>query len=134
MSYRLVFDTKHQYGSGQGIQVPVILGLRGQIVKLDAKVDTGAEYCVFQRGYGEHLGLEIEKGHEQRLATPTGSFQTFGHFLTIEVFGYPVDSMVYFAVDPDFKRNVLGRNGWLNRYRVAFIDHDSELYLSPYDA
>lgn len=36
--------------------IPVVLHLKNQSVELEAKVDTGAEYCVFERGYAESLG------------------------------------------------------------------------------
>jgi hypothetical protein len=31
-------------------------------------------------------------------------------------------------------RDLLGRNGWLDRLRVAIIHYDREIYLSPYDS
>jgi hypothetical protein len=42
-------------------------------------------------------------------------------------------SMVYFFADPLVVNNVLGRIGWLDRVRLGLIDHDSRIYLAPYD-
>ena len=47
--------------------------------------------------------------------------------------GIVVYSMVYFFADPMIAKNVLGRVGWLDRVRLGLVDHDSELYLAPYD-
>ena len=42
--------------------------------------------------------------------------------------------MVYFAASPAFRRNVLGRSGWLQQLRVAIVDYDSVLYVAKYDS
>jgi hypothetical protein len=45
---------------------------------------------------------------------------------------YSFDVMVYFAVEASFKRNVLGRGGWLDHVRLGLVDYQGELYLSRY--
>lgn len=92
------------------------------------------QYCVFERKWGEQLGLAIEAGNSQTFLGPAGqSFDTFGHEVTIEVLGFEVESTVFFAKDPEVRRSVLGRVGWLNKFRIALVDHDRQLYLSPYN-
>ena len=41
--------------------------------------------------------------------------------------------MVYFFTDQAIRKNVLGRSGWLDRVRVGLIDHDCQIYLTPYN-
>jgi hypothetical protein len=41
-------------------------------------------------------------------------------------------AIVFFASDSAFNRNFLGRSGWLDRVRIAIIDYDRILFLSPY--
>ena len=41
--------------------------------------------------------------------------------------------MVFFAEDENFRRNVLGRNGWLDRVVIGINDYDGKLYLSRYE-
>lgn len=48
--------------------------------------------------------------------------------------GLEFSALVFFAQDPAFARNFLGRKGWLDRLRVAIIDYDRTLYLSTYDS
>jgi hypothetical protein len=43
------------------------------------------------------------------------------------------DSMIYFAAEEHYNRNVVGRHGWLNRVRLALIDYEGMLYLSRAD-
>ena len=131
----LEFQERHQYEDVLwGIPIPVVLRVGDQIVDLKAKLDTGSQYCVFERKWGEQLGLTIETGRPQRMVGPTDQgFDTFGHEIIVEVLGFQVLSTVFFAKDPGFRRSVLGRLGWLNKFRLAVIDYDRHLYLSAHD-
>jgi len=130
MSYQLEFDSLHRYDAGKsGITVPVTLSLANASIALDAKIDTGATYCIFQRLYGEHLGLDIESGHQQLIGTATGSFAAFGHTVGLSVLGFEFDAVVFFAGSDSFKRDVLGRHGWLNRVQLGIVDYYGKLYL-----
>jgi len=134
MSLTLRFATLHNYVSSQaGITVPVTLLSASDSVKFDAKVDTGSSHCIFQRQYGEQLGLEIESGASERFAAATGSLTAYGHEVTITTLGIETVAVVFFAADEHFNRNLLGRAGWLDRVRFGLIDYDSLLYLSAYD-
>jgi hypothetical protein len=48
------------------------------------------------------------------------------------MFGIEFAAYVFFAQDPVFSRDFLGRAGWLNRLRIAIVDYDRMLFLSPY--
>jgi hypothetical protein len=135
LPYPLEFQVSHHYEDvPSGIPLPVVLRVGNQEVEWTAKLDTGAQYCVFARECGEQLGLTIEAGRPQRMEGLMGQgFDTFEHEVTIEVLGYQVLSPVFFARDPGFRRSVLGRVGWLNKFRLALIDYERDLYLSPYD-
>jgi hypothetical protein len=79
------------------------------------------------------LGLEIENGVRQNFSTVSGSFTAFGHTVFISAMGFSLEALVYFAQDESYRRNVLGRNGWISKLRLGLIDHDCELYASLYD-
>jgi hypothetical protein len=53
--------------------------------------------------------------------------------VTIACFDWHFDSFVFFAAAAEIQRNALGRQGWLQQFRVALIDYDSVLHLSRYD-
>ena len=134
MQFSLAFHTRHLYqASGPGVNVPVALSDGSVSVQLFAKVDTGAEYCFFERGFAEALGIEVESGAPLDCATLTGVFRAYGHELTLVTLGVEVHSIVYFYADSHFVRNVLGRNGWLNRVRLGLVDYDSAVYVSDYN-
>jgi predicted aspartyl protease len=131
----LSFNRQHSYAGNehQGIVIPVHLILGERRTKVLAKIDTGATYCIFNRGYGEALDLNIESGHRIAIRTANGEFNAFGHELTINCLDYEVHSMVYFAEHQGFHRDVLGRNGWIHNFRLGIVDYDSLLYLSQHD-
>lgn len=81
-------------------------------------------FCIFNRGYAEALGIDVEAGQAVRLGTATGTFDTFGHTLTLTTPGLGSEADVYFARDAAFRRNVFGRRGWLDRVRLGLIDYD----------
>ena len=134
MTYNLKFDKLYSYSMDkEGIAIPVKLKLGAKETYFEAFVDTGASYCIFERMFGEDLGIDIESGYKRKIRTVTGVFFAYGHEVTLSVLDYELDSVVYFAENEDFGRNVLGRTGWLNRLSIAIIDYDGQIYVSRYD-
>lgn len=135
MPHEFKFEVMHDYGDSDpsdGITLPIALSTGRNFVNLTASVDTGASFCIFERGYGEALGLDVETGSPMRFRTATGTFEAFGHTLTLSTVGYEFDALVYFAKDESFGRNVLGRRGWLDQVQVGIVEYESKLYLSRY--
>ena len=132
--HQLDFDTLHTYGTDKnGVEVPVTLRLGQNVVRFPARLDAGAAFCVFERGYAETLGLAVETGSPRRFSTAVGSFDAFGHLLTLETLGYSLDVTVYFAAEESFNRNVLGRRGWLDQVRLGIVEYEGKLFLSRYN-
>jgi len=130
----LSFRERHAYRSSDpGVSIPFSLSSGKETVRSSAKVDTGAEYCLFDRGLAEALLIEVERGAPLDFSTVAGGFRAYGHELTLTVLSLEVHALVYFYENPSFTRNVLGRNGWLDRVRLGLVDYDSAVYLSAYD-
>ncbi|MCY7345089.1 MAG: retropepsin-like domain-containing protein [Pyrinomonadaceae bacterium] len=135
MAYTIEFEKLISYEAGEaGISLDVELRLGVDSIAFEAKIDTGASFCVFERKHGEEIGIEVETGLRNRVGTATGSFRVFGHQLTLTIENYEFDAMVYFAEDENFNRNVLGRRGGLENLRIGIIDYDGKLYLSRYES
>ena len=135
MSLQIIFEKLIGYDINKtGITVEAELRLGETSSVFEAKIDTGSTYCVFERIYGENLGLNIEAGEKQNIGTAAGSFLAYGHWVTLTVENFTFDSMVFFAENENFSRNVLGRNGWLDRVIIGINDYDGKLYLSRYDS
>ena len=130
----LEFDTLHDYGTDkESIEISVTLRFGERTVSFPAQLDTGATFCVFERSYAETLGLSVESGMPLRFSTAMGSFDAYGHTVTLETLGYSFDVTVYFAAEESFTRNVLGRRGWLDQVRLGLVEYKSKLYLSRYN-
>jgi hypothetical protein len=130
----LGFTTSYRYDDSEhGILVPLWLCLGDQSVRLIAKLDSGASNCIFERRYGELLGLNVEAGRCQYFHTMAGRFPAYEHEVTIQTFGIELTAQVFFAQDHSFSRSFVGRSGWLDRLRIELVDYDRMLYLSPYD-
>jgi hypothetical protein len=124
----LQFDFSRDYRLDAEIVVPLTIRNGVHSVSFLAKVDTGAAYCIFKREYAEALGLDPDGGEPLRLEFADGSpFNVNGHHITIEVAGASYDSLVYFGLT---RRNVLGRIGWLNRFRAGIVESQTHLYLA----
>jgi len=132
MTYQINYAKKHIYDTRKvGITLEAILRRNDLFVSLNAKIDTGAEFCLFAREYGEALDLEIESGYEKRLSTLSGNLTAYGHYVELETLGLNFDSFVYFAAHYSLNRNLLGRQGWLQLIKIGLDDYKSEIYISP---
>ncbi|MGH9766384.1 MAG: aspartyl protease family protein [Blastocatellia bacterium] len=133
MSHQLNFQLLHEYDVGRpGIPVPVTLQMGGAGVMADAYVDSGSVRCFFSRVVGERLGLSIEDGQPETFSTAGGPVKGYGHFVTLESLGFRFDVMVFFAANHGFKRNLLGRIGWLDRLQIGLVDYEGKLFLGEY--
>lgn len=133
MIHRLSFPELLDYDAGQpGITVPITLGLNQAQVRCEAKVDTGASLCIFARSHGEQLGLDVTDGLRQIIGTVTGSFVVYLHEVDFSVAGLEFSAFVGFAEDETFKRNVLGRRGFLEQVTLGLVDYEGKLYVGRY--
>jgi hypothetical protein len=132
--HSIQFQARHDYSKTRGgITVPIELGYGLEWIRLDAKIDTGAEFCLFERGYGEALGINIEVGDEKRLSTLSGAIVAFGHEVSLRVLGLEFPLVAFFPQDASIHRSLLGRQGWLRQVRLGLVDYDQMIYLSRYD-
>ncbi len=134
MSENINYEKVYQYDTlKSGITVIVKMYFGDESREVNAKIDTGAENCIFERKHGERLGVEIESGREQIFSTAAGIFTAYGHDLKFSVLDIETVSTVYFAKEESFTRNVLGRQGWLDRVKLGLIDYEGKLFLSEYN-
>src|SRR5215831_2502051 len=104
--FQLSFDRKEKYSSlATGITVEATLRAGDLFINCDAKVDTGAEVCLFQRAIGEALEIPIENGDKRRLETLTGVLTAYGHELVLETLGLQLQATVYFVESEEVRRN-----------------------------
>jgi hypothetical protein len=130
MAYQLTFDIKHRFKTtDSGITIPVSLAADGYNVVCDAKVDMGAERCLFQRELADHLNLELESGVFARFGTLAGTVPAYGHRITIETLGIAYESLIFFHIAYGMPRNLLGIGGWMEHLHLAVTMDDGTIYL-----
>ncbi|MGH9946700.1 MAG: hypothetical protein ACRD6X_05830 [Pyrinomonadaceae bacterium] len=73
MAHDLSFEKTSLYDPGEsGISIGVELRIGSASEVFEAKLDTGATFCVFEREIGERLGVDIESGERRVITTVTG--------------------------------------------------------------
>ncbi len=131
MSEILEFSQTYNYDTLKtGISLPVILQSGENLVEIHAKLDTGSTHCIFERKLAELLDLDIESGSPTTIGTATGKFLAFEHRITLITFNLSWEATVCFIAEDGIKRNVLGRQGWLDRIKLGLIDYEGRLLLS----
>ena len=133
MPYQLDFEKVVAFDINQdGICLDVEIKYEDSSVKINAKIDTGATYSIFERHFAEKLGLTIENGMRQRFGTATSDFYAYGFRVTLITADIEFNAMVFFAEDENFTKNVLGRITWLDNLVFGLIDYEGKIYLSKY--
>lgn len=132
MEFHLNFPIRHHFHSSEkGIVIPCSLWRGGGVADLYAKVDSGSEYCLFQREVAEELQIEVESGFPVKLNTLTGLFTGYAHTVLLDTLGVQFESVVVFHPGYNTSRNILGRVGWLNNLHLGLTMDDDMIYLAP---
>jgi hypothetical protein len=86
---------------------------------------------LFSRAFADSLDIDVESGYREVLSTLGGSVTAYAHEIELETLGLRFQSYVYFAESYAVRRNLLGRQGWLQLVMLGLNDYGNELYLSP---
>jgi hypothetical protein len=133
MAYQLDFEKLVSFDdTGDGIALEAEIRYSDMSVKIEARIDTGAAYSIFERRFGEQLGLDIESGMRQRFGTATGGFYAYGFRVTLLTADLEFDSMVFFAEDAGFTKNVLGRITWLDNLALGLVAGAGKIYFGRF--
>jgi len=132
--WALTFLQSVDYSRFDEITVEIELAAGASIAAIEAKLDTGSKFCVFQPDHARLLGIDLESGIPERIRTATGSFPAYGHEVTLHAGDLQWDTTVYFAQPEDFPINVVGRIGFLDHLQIGLVDYEQLLYLGPYEA
>lgn len=131
MTYQVEYQRKSRYQSlAHGITLETILRSGGLETSCDAKVDTGAAVCLFERSIADSLEIDVESGYRERFSTLAGGVVGYAHPVELETIGLRFQTYVYFAESYFVRRSLLGRQGWLQLVQLGLNDYQSELYLS----
>jgi Aspartyl protease len=134
VAYEIVYHHRLAYDvSDGGIALPVIIAANGLTEAVTAAIDTGSTLCVFQREVAESLGVTVEDGIEDYVSAMGTIIRVYGHEATLTVGDLALDLFVYFPDYQNIPRNLLGRQGFLQRLRFGLDDYKGIVYLSRHD-
>lgn len=111
---------------GKHILKPIILIkiLNDDIVlQYAALIDSGADFCIFDAGLGEYLGINITSGMEIQFGgiQSLGGAKAYIHRVTLEIGGHEFKTEIGFSYD--ISKNgygILGQKGFFDLFSVKF--------------
>lgn len=134
MAYQLDFEKLISFDdTSNGIALEAEIRYSDVSVKIDARIDTGAAYSIFERRFGEDLGLEIESGMRQRFGTSAGGFYAYSFRVTLLTADLEFNSMVFFTEDASFTKNVLDKITWLDNLALGLVAGAGKIYLNRFE-
>lgn len=98
-------------------------------VRTLALVDSGADHCLFQREFGERLGLELDDLPLASGQTAGGPIQIPVCRLQVEILGQVFECRVGFVEGEKLPNNLLGRQGVFDQIQVGFRESRLEFYF-----
>jgi Aspartyl protease len=132
--HEIIYHHRLAYDISQAeIILPVIIDANGHRHSVTAALDTGATLCVFQREIAESLGIAVEEGIKGYVSAMGTVLRVYGHEATLTIGDLAVNLFIYFPEFQMIPRNLLGRQGFLQRLRLGLNDYEGLLYLSPYN-
>lgn len=130
--WTLSFKQRIDYRLEDEITAPIKLFSANAFVRINAKLDTGSKFCIFQPRQAQLLGLDLESGTLERFRTAAGSFAAYGHEVRLAIGDLEWQTIVFFAEPDNFPINVVGRIGFLDHVQAGLVDYEQLLYLNPY--
>lgn len=108
--FSLDFSDRVDYSGYDEVTVEIFIANGPGIqIAIDAKVDTGSRFCIFQPQYANLLDISLGAGLRERIRTAAGHFIAYGHEVTLTVSDFEWETVVYFAEVESFPVNVVGR-------------------------
>ena len=130
MTHKIVYRHRMEYDTKvAGVVLPVTLLANDRVAAVNAAVDTGSTLCVFQHEIAERLGIMVEGGVEDYVSAMGTIIKVYGHEVTLVLEDLSMDLMVYFPAYQHIPRNLLGRQGFLQRMLFGLDDYEGVVYF-----
>jgi len=134
MSWQITYRHRFACDPKQpGITLPVSLIANNRIETVDAAIDNGSTLCVFQREIAGWLGINVEQGIEDHVSAMGTIIRVYGHEVTLVLGELSLDLFVYFPAYQHIPRNLLGIQGFLQRFLVGLDNYEGFVYLGYHD-
>lgn len=102
-----------------------ILSKEGKWVKMEAYVDSGATYSIFDAGRAHILGLKLSKGKRTSITVGDGNkIAVYLFRLPVRFAGHFFSATIGFSEKLGVGFNLLGRHSFFDRFRICFNDRE----------
>jgi hypothetical protein len=130
VAYNIAYRYRYNYDLDQsGIVQPVSLVANGLTEMTVAAIDTGSSLCVFQREIADSLGIPVVDGILDYVSAMGTMIRVYGHEVTLGLGDLSVELFVYFPEYQRIPRNLLGRQGFLQRVLFGLDDYEGVVYF-----
>ena len=111
--------------------IPVELFYKDKSIRTLALIDSGADFCIFNREIEELLGLDKEGGKCEKFGGITGDkAMAFFHDLQISIGGQKFDINCGFSDGINkFGHGILGQKGFFDLFKVSFNYKKGEIEI-----
>jgi len=109
--------------------IPIRLYYGDNAIKTYALVDSGSTLSVFRAEIADSLELRLEDGEKIALQSANAPLMVYAHRLQAVVEGESFELRVGFARDLLTSFNILGREGFFERFRIMFNERKRELII-----
>ena len=107
-------------------------GEKGRNVTVLSLLDSGADICVFNLGYAEVLGIDLQSC-EGALVTGVGgvTYDTYKTELTVQPEGLPAVPVPVIFIDSPGVDGLLGQEGFFDAHRILFDRQQDVFEIVP---
>ena len=88
--------------------------------RFEAIVDSGSDYCLFEAGIGEQIGIKIKSGSEGDLGGVISGPRTKVYYHNIKLMVGTDVVEIKAGFPPDLTENLLGQIGFFDHFIVTF--------------
>ena len=110
--------------------IPLYISTGDKQLKLRALIDSGATISILRHEVAEELGIIIEQGEEIYLGGVGGRIKGFIHEVNLDVVGKLFRCPVVFSREYLVSFNLLGRQGFFERFMITFDEKHKRLLLT----
>ncbi len=110
--------------------VPLVFLIDGKRIRSYALVDSGATISVFGEEAAEALGIQIEKGEKIFLGGVGGRIIGYRHTVRVRIARKDFLCPIVFSHEYLVSFNLLGREGFFERFTIAFEEKRKRVVLS----
>lgn len=112
--------------------IPIKILKTSIVLQYATLIDSGADFCIFDAGLGEYLGLNIKSGIEVQFGgiQSLGGAKAYIHGVTLEIGGHEFKTEVGFSYD--ISKNgygILGQKGFFDKSIVKFDLEKEEIEI-----